>query len=264
MFNRDDGDIWVNSVPHRPALDVVSGALFLIGSALMFGRYLRERHWLDLFLLASIPILQLPSTLSLAYPGENPALNRTGGALVPAFLLAALALDGLWAALSRAREAGEAEPRPPDSVTRRLSAAAFAWGLTGALLAGAAAQNFDLVFNRFDKNFRAGAWNTSEMGAVIKQFGETYGTTDSVWVVPYPHWVDTRLPGVWAGIPNRDFARWPEQLSETLGVPPPKLFIFNLQDETAKQVLLQLYPNGQLSRYTSAMAGKDFMVFFVP
>ena len=28
MFNIDDGEIWVHSVTHRPALDVVSAALF--------------------------------------------------------------------------------------------------------------------------------------------------------------------------------------------------------------------------------------------
>jgi hypothetical protein len=55
MFNWDDGNIWVNSVPHRPALGVVSGALFLIGVVLLVVRYLRQRHWLDLFLLASLP-----------------------------------------------------------------------------------------------------------------------------------------------------------------------------------------------------------------
>ena len=47
-----------------------------------------------------------------------------------------------------------------------------------------------------------GAWNTSEMGRVISEFREKYGETDSVWIVPYPYWVDTRLPGVWAGIPT--------------------------------------------------------------
>ncbi len=68
MFNWDDGNIWVASVPHRPALDVVSGALFLIGIVLLLARYLQKRHWLDLFLLLSVLILQLPSTLSLAFP----------------------------------------------------------------------------------------------------------------------------------------------------------------------------------------------------
>ena len=60
MYNVDDGEIWVNSVPHRPALDVVSAALFALGVILVFVRYVRHRHWLDLFLLVSIPLLQLP------------------------------------------------------------------------------------------------------------------------------------------------------------------------------------------------------------
>ena len=80
MFNWDDGEIWVHSVIHRPALDVVSGALFLIGVVLLSIRYIRKRRWLDLFLILSIPLLTMPSILSLAFPGENPALNRAGGA----------------------------------------------------------------------------------------------------------------------------------------------------------------------------------------
>ncbi len=47
MFNFDDGEIWVNSLPHRPALDVISAALFAIGVVLLLVRYIRNRHWLD-------------------------------------------------------------------------------------------------------------------------------------------------------------------------------------------------------------------------
>ena len=208
MFNWNNGNIWVHSVPDRPALDVVTGALFLAGVCLLLVRYAQRRHWLDLFLLLSIPILLLPSILSLAFPGENPSLNRTAGALVPVFLIAALALDGLITCLRK-----------------RQSAGLVAYGLTGLLLWGSASQSFQLVFNQFDRNFRQNAWNSSEMGAVIKEFGLVYGETDSAWVVPFPYWVDTRLVGVWAGIPNRDFAIWPDQLSKTLQVPGPKLFI---------------------------------------
>jgi hypothetical protein len=35
------------------------------------------------------------------------------------------------------------------------------------------------------------------------------------------------------------------------------------EDAAAEKALKELYPNGVLSRYTSATAGKDFMVFFV-
>ena len=105
MFNFDDGEIWVHSVTHRPALDIVSAALFAIGVVLVVVRYIRNRHWLDLFLLVSIPLLLMPSILSLAFPGENPALNRAGGAYIPAFLIGAMALDGLATAIGLGKPA---------------------------------------------------------------------------------------------------------------------------------------------------------------
>ena len=195
MFNWDDGSVWVDSIPHRPALDIVTGALFLIGIVLVLARYFQKRHWLDLFLLLSIPILQLPSSLALAFPDENPELNRAGGALIPAFILVALALDGLITAIGSDKK-------------RKI----LAWIMTAILLFWSAAQSYDLVFNQFDQEFRLSAWNSSEMGEVIKEFGLVYGETDTVWIVPFPYWVDTRLPGVWAGIPNRDFADVPRPL----------------------------------------------------
>lgn len=252
MFNWDDGEIWVHSVTHRPALDVVSGALFLAGVVLLLVRYIKSRNWVDLFLLLSIPLLQMPSILSLAFPAENPALNRAGGALVPVFVIVALALDGLWTGI-RSRLTGR-------------GGAVLTWGLTLVLVACSAFQNYDLVFNQFARQFDSGAWNSSEMGAVIKQFGLTYGETDTVWIVPYPYWVDTRLPGVWAGIPNRDFGVWPENLEITLDASGPKLFIVNVEDETGKARLEELYPDGIWSRFVSetGLEGKDFLLYFVP
>jgi len=84
--------------------------------------------------------------------------------------------------------------------------------------------------------------------------------------VPYPYWVDTRLPGVWAGISNRDFAVWPQELEMTLSVTGMKLFIVNPQDVDTVEALKLLYPQGVFSKYKSAtgIEGKDFMIFFVP
>jgi len=254
MFNFDDGEIWVHSVPHRPALDIVSGVLFAFGVLLVLVRYLRNRHWLDLFLLVSIPLLQLPSTLSLAFPGENPALNRAGGAYIPAFILSALALDGLLTSFGRGK-----------------MRSFLIWGIAVILLYISASQNYDLVFNKFYNSFRQGSWNTSDMGRVIKEFEQTYGRTDTVWVVPFPHWVDTRLPAVWAGIPNRDMAMWPENLASTVELTGPKLFMVkanvedpNANDQAALDVLQELYPNGQLHMFDSDVPGHDFWIFFVP
>lgn len=247
MFNLDDGEIWVNSIPHRPALDVVTGALFIFGAVFVLIRYLRRRDWRDLFLLVSVPLLMMPSVLSLAFPDENPALNRSGAAAIPAILLAALALDGLVKAFGSGR--------------RRT---VIAWGLAGLLLAASAYQNYNLVFNVFDTQFKAGAWNTSEMGMVISDFRAQYGKTDTLWIVPFPYWVDTRLPGVWAGIPDRDFALFKENLSSSLEAPYPKLFIYWPQDGETEAILRDLYPQGSIRRYSSAVdPSKDFMIYFV-
>lgn len=250
MFNWDDGDIWVNSIPHRPALDVVSGVFFLFGILLLLVRYIRQRNWLDLFLLLSIPLLQLPSILSLAFPGENPALNRTAGAAIPVFLIVALAFDGLLTAMM----AGS---------TRRLGIV-FMWSVTGVLLLWSITQNYILVFRQYASQYRQGAWNSSDMGKVIKEFAMTYGSADNAWIIPYPHWVDTRLPGVWAGIPNRDFAVWREDLPDTFSVSVAKLFIARPDDLESLDALQQLYPMGIPSLYTSEIAGHDFIIFFVP
>ena len=252
MFNWDDGEIWVHSIPHRPALDIVSGALFLIGIVLVLVRYIRKRHWQDLFLVLAVPLLQLPSILSLAFPGENPALNRAAGAMVPTFLLVAVALDGLLTGITA-------------KMSRRLGLA-LAWIVVLILMMWSTLQNYDLEFNQFATQYSAGAWNTSEMGAVLKQFGQTYGSTDNVWIVPYPYWVDTRLPGVWAGIPNRDFAIWPQDFAGTETATGPKLFIVNVDDSADHDQLQALYPHGVWSRFISKtkLEGKDFMIFFVP
>jgi hypothetical protein len=145
------------------------------------------------------------------------------------------------------------------------------WAVTGILLYWSASQNYDLVFNQYNSSFRQGSWNTSEMGAVIKEFEQTYGRTDTAWVVPFPHWVDTRLPAVWVGIPNRDMAVRREDIPGTVVFTGPKLFIVkaNLDDpdgndKESLDVLQSVYLNGQLRMHNSDIAGHDFWIFFVP
>jgi hypothetical protein len=262
MFNFDDGEIWVHSVTHRPALDVITAALFVMGVVLVLVRYIRRRHWLDLFLLVSIPILLMPSILSLAYPAENPALNRASGAYIPVFLLGAMALDGLVSAI------GLEKPAFSHVEGRRVF---VSWGLLGVLLLISARQNYDLVFHQYYESFRGGSWNSSDMGKVIQEFKQTYGRTDTVWIVPFPYWVDTRLPAVWAGIPNRDMAMWPDDLLESIRFPRPKMFILkanvddpNANDQDSLDLLQSLYPDGKLRLFKSDVAGHDFWIFTVP
>jgi hypothetical protein len=254
MFNYDDGEIWVHSVPFRPALDTISAALFLIGVVLVLVRYIRNRHWLDVFLLVSIPLLLMPSILSLAFPGENPALNRAGGAYIPAFVLAALALDGLLTSFGRGG-----------------LRSVLTWGLAGLLFSVSAAQNYNLVFDQYYNSFRNSSWNSSDMGKVVQEFERTYGSADTVWIVPFPHWVDTRLPAVWAGIPNRDLAVWRDNLPDTVEFTGPKLFMVKADtenpeanDQETLDVLASLYPTGHVRLFDSDVPGHDFWIYSVP
>ncbi len=248
MFAWDDGEIWVHSVTHRPALDTISAALFYIGMFLLLIRYLHRRNWLDLFLVLSVPLLMMPSILSLAFPAENPALNRAGGAVVTVFVIVAIALDGFLNTL----ENGMGSTWGPRA----------AWISVIILVLLSAGQNYDLVFNQYFKAYQASSWNTSEMGQVIRDFANFTGTSDSAWVVAYPYWVDTRLVGMNADVTTRDFAIWPDQFQSTLGETRPKLFLVNLEDQTAVQALRELYPQGYIYRYPSRV-GKDFLVYLV-
>ena len=125
-------------------------------------------------------------------------------------------------------------------------------------------QNYDRVFRQYKTQFDLASWNTSELGAVIRQFADTIGTEESAWVIPYPYWVDTRLVGIRAGVPLRDYALWPEQLEESLPVPGPKLFLYKPEDVVAAERLQELYPDGVATLYNAAVPGKDFYIYYVP
>jgi hypothetical protein len=249
MFAWSNGEVWVVSIPYRPALDVISAVLFYLGIVLIMVRYIRHRNWLDLFITLSVPLLMLPSILSLAFPAENPTLNRTAGAIVPVFLLVGLSLDGLL-----------------NSMQSRLAkpfSTSLAWILCGFILVWSGVTNYDLVFNQFQQNYQLSSWNTSEIGGAIRDFTDSIGTQENSFVVAYPHWVDTRLVGVNAGFPTRDFAIWPDELSATLYIEGPKLFIVKPDDADGLAALQNLYPEGILQQYESQVPDKDFYKFYV-
>ena len=250
MFAWDDGSIWVISVTGRPVLDVVAGALYHLGFLLVLVRYLRKRNWVDLSLLLAIPLLMLPSILSLAFPDENPAINRASAAIIPVFLLIGIALDGLISGVSQTM-------RAPDG--RWL-----AYGLAGFLFLWSATQNYDLEFNQFYQNYAQSAWNTSEMGAVIHDFAATMGSGENAYTVAFPYWVDTRLVGMQAGYPTRDTSITMDQLDSLQDVTGAMLFLVKNDDTDALQTLNIRFPQGWVQEYASKYEGKNFWMYFVP
>jgi hypothetical protein len=221
-----------------------------VGAAILLGRYLKRRNWVDLFLLLCIPLLQLPSTLALAFPAENPNLYRTGGVIIPVFLMAAIALDAWMRAMQAARP----------SATGR----AAIWIVAIAVIGLAALQDYSWVFDKFQENYRNSAWNSSEMGLLAREFGETIGSPDTIYVMAYPHWVDSRLVATNAGFPDRDFRLDVDQLESTTADPRAKLFILFKEDQVALDALRQIYPHGWVSQIPSKVPTKEFQVYFAP
>ena len=250
MFNYSGGQIWLVGLYNKPAFDGISASLLLLGVILVGIRYARTRSWQDLFLLLAIPLMMLPSSLSLAFPEENPAMNRASGAWIPAFLVCALALDAFLHGMR-------------DKIGDRLGL----WVARGAgtfILLIFAVLNFNLFFDEYLHGYDENSWNSSELGKVIADYAGSFGSPDSAWVVAYPHWVDTRLVGINAGDPGRDYGIWPDALSNTLSVAPPKLFLLKPEDETGLNALQQLYPQGLVSFRQSRVPGREFLTYFVP
>jgi len=169
--------------------------------------------------------------------------------MVPVFLIVGLSMDGLLKGL---------ETKLGNPFGTRV-----AWGVGAILLIWAAAQNYNLVFNEYQKNYELSSWNTSEIGQVIKDYTSSFVEPENAYVVAFPYWVDTRLVGVNAGYPTRDFAIWPQQFSETLSQSGPKLFIIKLEDKSSVGALRQIYPEGHLKLYPSKFENKDFYLFTV-
>ncbi|MDW8327215.1 MAG: glycosyltransferase family 39 protein [Anaerolineales bacterium] len=259
MFHWTSDNAWLLSPPGQPALDWVMGGLFIGGLGVLAYRAFSRRGWLEAFLILGVPVALLPSTLALAFPIENPSLPRSGSALPPVFIIVALGLRLLL-------ETG-----------RRLWAGkAGTWlglGLMSIILAISYQVNWRILFVDYAEHYSRSARNASEVGEVIRGFANSIGSYDAAWVCGYPHWVDTRAVGIYAGNFWRDYAIWFDDLESTQAVAGPKLFILNIQDTESRPdgepptlpELRRLYPNGQLSTFKSRRPdNKDFLMYFVP
>ena len=250
MFFYKNGNIWVHSVTDRPALDIVSAVFLLFGSFICLWRTIRQRSWVDAILLLSVPLFMLPSILSLAFPEENPSLNRSGAAIIPVFIIAAVGMETLFTSMLKGMKS--------------LSGKAAAYVLIGLVLMGSILQNHNLIFVQYKNQFDGGAWNTSQMGEVIRGFAASTGTFDTAYVVPVAYWVDTRLVGINAGMPAKDYALWPESFGDTLQETRAKLFLLKGDDNQDLDILLGYYSDAAVYLYDQELDGKDFYIVYVP
>jgi len=244
-----NGQIWVHSVPNRPALDFVGASFLFVGVIYLFRKIKEEKSWEAGSLLVSVPVLMMPSILSLAYPGENPSLNRSAGALVPIFVIIGIGFFIFINAINNYF---------PKRKSRLITVTV---GLIIVLVS--MVNNFHIVFNEYIKQFDKNAWNSSEIGGVIKNFIQSGNNPDLAYVIPYPHWVDTRLVGFNAGYPGKDYALWGNEISGTTEIPGRKLYIFKPEDKETLTELNRCCPDGEASIFYSRIPAKEFIIYTV-
>ena len=196
-------------------------------------------------MILAIPLFMLPSTLSLAFPAENPCLNRSAGALIPVFLIAAVGFCGVLEVLLY-------------SVRNQRGLLVILCALSIVCINSILSNNFDLIFTRYANAYNRSAWNTKQIGSVINGFNASAGSYEDAYVIPYPHWVDTRLVGINAGDPRRDYS-----FDKTLVASLPydgrmRLFIYRESDVEAADAVRMRYPNGIEQLHVGPYNGKNF------
>jgi len=245
------GDIgWVHLAERVPFLDPVSGALFILGAGAAVWWLLHHRDWRSACLLLGLPVLLLPSSLSLAFPIENPSANRSSVAIPVVFTLVGLAPDLLL------RVTWKTGKRPARAVV----------ALCLALLLGVTSYlNYQSYFVRYAAQFGTKAWNASELAQVIRDFADTCGSLDQAYIAPWPDFANGRAVafelGAWEWYNLLDdLARLEEQAAQ----PGNKLYLVHLADQASLKQLGETYPQAHVRRYRSSTAGHDFWIVFVP
>jgi hypothetical protein len=246
-FNWRGDDTVVNAVHHDPFLDIVTGAALLAGLLIAVVRIRRGDRAL-LWLLLPTPLLLLPSTLSLAFPIENPSANRLGPVAPAIFVLAALPcvwlLDQVW--------------------SRRAERLILLGGLS-VLFALATQQNYVRYFRDYDQQYRA---NVQNMHQVVRSIEGLVGQgvpLDQVYILAYPYWLDGRNIALAMGKPGWEAGHdWPREQALPERAATPMLFVLNAADDRRRAELSSAFPDGSYSLITDTPLGKEYGLYYVP
>jgi len=250
MFNWEGDGVWVHSVPALPALDEISAALFVLGAAYVFYLLLVKRRPLALYLLVTVFIVLLPSTLSIAFPAENPSSLRASGVIPLMVVFVAMPVYLVGCQVVRALRGG--------------TGVVLVSVLGGAMLLGAARLNYRTYFVDYYESYRQAAWNASDMARVIRGFGDSLGSIHDVYYVAIPYWIDHRATALMLGDMEWNNLTDTKQAEAHLAEPRNRLYMFHPTDSHTEQWLTEHYPDGRLMRFKSFTPEKDFMVFFAP
>ena len=239
---------WINTPSLEPFLDPVTGAFLLAGVVAALVCALRgSRRWA--LVLISIPVLTLASTLALAFPVENPGINRAAVAMPSVFILAAL--PAAWM-LGEARR-------------RNLAARVVVVLSLLTLAAAAVRENYQSYFVRFRNEQTVLLEPTMDLVRVMREYRAKGVSFDNVYLLNLGNWIDGRSIAFEIGDP-----RWndPHDIAPGRAVPfirdRPLLFFVHQSDPQRRAQLKDAFPNGHERFVKQPFPDRSYYTYFVP
>lgn len=270
MFDWEGDVATISAVSTRPAMDVLSATLLILGLAAWIVFAIRRQDSVYWLIPVVTFLMLLPSALSIAFPGENPSHTRTSGAIPTIYLLAAF---------------------PLALFTEQLLDQFKTW--RGQLLAGVVcvaiilgsfnANNhlyFDVYRERYEESFHP----YSDAGRYLYGYVLTGGAYGNSFLIGYEHWWSHRAIGLEGGLEefwtggiypyvNGEYSTDPIVQSIYIGLETEGtfqfrpnadlLFFYSPNDEDTANALQTLFPSGIATERETYNPNETFMVYEV-
>jgi hypothetical protein len=244
-FDWRGASTWVVIRPGEPFLDGVTASFWLVGIVLVVAQIARRSFRWAIVVLAFF-VLTLPSTLSVAFPDENPSINRAGTAIPVVFLFAGLAMSAF-------------APPPRTRWTALVAAAGLA-----ILLGVSVYQNYRDYFVSFHKSYEQTVDHSMEMAHVLGRYQLEGVPLRQMYLLYSDYWVDGRNIAFELG----DASWASSQIVDTGKLPPdtgarPLVFLFAAGNPITEK-LEKTYPRGKARTIVQSFPERTFRVYYVP
>ena len=262
MYHFYGDSTWVSGVGAEPAMDVVTAAFMLLGVAAWLALIVQTRDPVIIFAPIYLLSTLLPTALALSFPIEVPSYIRASGAIPPSYLIAALPVAVFCLRLCK-------------KLSGRLGIV-FAAAFAGALLLAANHYNTSLYFGEFTDNFVRASHPQAQAGKILRGFAESDGAYGNAFVLTSPHWWDVRAVGIEAGAmfwdSGGDADTAPQLIDRGLRreakfrLDPERdlLFFYSRQNDEARQLLSEWFPNGRQIEIPIDPVHKSFHIYRAP
>jgi hypothetical protein len=234
---------WVLIREYEPFLDAVT-ASFLVAGVVLLILQMRRGGLRWAILPAAFLVLTLPSTLSLAFPIENPSINRAGTAIPVVFLIAGLPIIYLLSSQRRS--------------VARVAAAGIA-----TLLLFSIEENARQYFVGFDRQYAQRIDHSTQMSRVLDEYRRRGVPLGQMYLLYTDYWVDGRNIALELGQPS-----WAETHIVPTGKLPkglrerPLVFL-HTPGAPILEELQRTYP-GTDRLVRQNFSDRDFSVYFAP